>query len=179
MSLYSKQSLRLYLNRSEREVFRQLLENLDGEEKFLGLVLFYTGCRVSEALSLTKPDIQVEEGIIAIRSLKKRGVVHVREIPVPKQFAQELSKGAKQGTLFHMSRTTAWRKITRLMEMAGITGDHATPKGLRHSFGMWCAYNSIPITLCQKWMGHADIRTTAIYYQIVGKEEREMAERMW
>lgn len=55
----------------------------------------------------------------------------------------------------------------------------APPKGLRHFFGVHCAFSNIPISLCQRWMGHADMRTTAIYYQIVGKEEREMAKRMW
>ena len=89
-----------------------------------------------------------------------------------------LRKFPHQPPLSH-DRTTGWRRVTDTMVLAGITGIHATPKGLRHSFAMWCAYNAIPITLCQKWMGHANIKTTAIYYQIVGKEEIELAARLW
>jgi site-specific recombinase XerD len=33
--------------------------------------------------------------------------------------------------------------------------------------------------MLQKWMGHADIRTTAIYANAVGAEELELAGKMW
>ena len=151
------------------------------EIRFLGLILLYTGCRLSEALNITTDDIQWSEGIVAIKSLKKRNAKHIREVPVPFAFLNRIQQthiGSKQ-KIIGMSRTTAWRQIKAIMCKAGITGTHATPKGLRHSFGVHCAFSNIPMPLCQRWMGHADMRTTAIYYQIVGKEEREMAERLW
>ena len=30
-----------------------------------------------------------------------------------------------------------------------------------------------------KWLGHADIKTTAIYSEAVGEEERNVARRLW
>jgi integrase len=65
------------------------------------------------------------------------------------------------------------------MDAAAITGYHTTPKGLRHGFGVAAVQASIPLNLVQRWMGHAQLSTTAIYAEAVGKEERDIAARMW
>jgi integrase/recombinase XerD len=52
------------------------------------------------------------------------------------------------------------------------------PKGLRHGFGV-AAFQSIPPHLVQRWLGHASMRTTAIYGDVSGPEERDFAVRMW
>ncbi|WP_425607092.1 tyrosine-type recombinase/integrase [Rubellicoccus peritrichatus] len=62
---------------------------------------------------------------------------------------------------------------------AGIHVSHATPHGLRHSFGVNNSDYKTPITLLQRWMGHADIRTTQIYLQIWGEEEHQRMVVMW
>jgi len=31
----------------------------------------------------------------------------------------------------------------------------------------------------QKWLGHAQLSTTAIYANAIGKEEQDIAARMW
>ena len=181
MRLYSNNYERLYLNQSERERFLKHTLNEPDEICFLGLILLYTGCRLSEALNIRTSDIQSSEGIVAIKSLKKRDKRHIREVPIPFSFVETIQDphfGFVQNFV-NISRATAWRKIKAIMLKAGISGAYASPKGLRHSFGVHCAFSNIPMPLCQRWMGHADMRTTAIYYQIVGKEEREMAERMW
>jgi integrase/recombinase XerD len=33
--------------------------------------------------------------------------------------------------------------------------------------------------MVQKWLGHADLATTAIYADAVGAEAKEIAQRMW
>ena len=181
MRLYSRTGSRLYLSPSERKTFRQKLIEQETLVKLLGETLLCTGCRLSEALALKRVDVQRTEATLAIRSLKKRNTGHIREIPIPKPLASALAELAtrKNSNLFPISRTTAWRRIKAVMQLAGISGEQATAKGLRHSFGVTAALNNIPITLVQKWMGHADMRTTAIYSQIVGAEERAMAGRIW
>jgi integrase len=77
------------------------------------------------------------------------------------------------------ARQTGWRKIRAVMEAAAITGPMAMPKGLRHAYGIRAAGNNVPPNLIQRWLGHADPESTAIYVNAVGKEEREFAERMW
>lgn len=66
------------------------------------------------------------------------------------------------------------------MEQANIPdGPHATPKGLRHGFGLHAVRCGIPVNLVQRWLGHANMATTAIYLQAMGREERDIAARMW
>jgi integrase len=38
---------------------------------------------------------------------------------------------------------------------------------------------SIPLNLVQRWLGHAQLSTTAIYAEAMGQEERNIASRMW
>lgn len=52
-------------------------------------------------------------------------------------------------------------------------------KGLRHGFAVAALEKGIPLNLLQKWLGHANLATTAIYGNAVGAEERKMAKRMW
>ena len=65
------------------------------------------------------------------------------------------------------------------MAAAGITGTPATPKGLRHGFGVNAFQSNVPPHLVQRWLRHASLRTTAIYGDVIGPEERAFAERMW
>ena len=66
-----------------------------------------------------------------------------------------------------------------MMAQAGISGAHASPKGLRHAFGVKASADTRNPRLVQKWLGHRSIETTAIYMDAVGDEERELASRMW
>ncbi len=65
------------------------------------------------------------------------------------------------------------------MECAGLGGIHATPKGLRHGFGIKAVTSEVPLNMTQKWLGHSRIATTAIYTNAMGPEEKQIAERMW
>jgi site-specific recombinase XerD len=58
-------------------------------------------------------------------------------------------------------------------------GGMASPKGLRHGFAVACLAQKIPLPAVQKWLGHARMETTAIYLEVSGDEERELAKRLW
>ena len=81
--------------------------------------------------------------------------------------------------LWTWSRKTAYTRVAEVMEKAGITGPQASPKGLRHGFGVACIEKGIPLNLVQRWLGHAQLSTTAIYADAVGEEERGIAARLW
>ncbi|GJL50810.1 MAG: hypothetical protein NPIRA01_20370 [Nitrospirales bacterium] len=68
-----------------------------------------------------------------------------------------------------------------MMEHAGIDTrlPHATPKGLRHGFAIHELAHEVPLNLVSKWLGHADTKTTTIYHNAVGIEQRDFASRMW
>ena len=107
----------------------------------------------------------------------------VREVPAPPALLEDLADahplGCLSARLWPWGRTTAWRFVKDVMEEACIQSLPATPKGLRHGFGVHAIMSGVPLNLIQKWLGHADIATTAIYTDVLGPEERMIAARMW
>ena len=81
--------------------------------------------------------------------------------------------------LLGICRTWVWMQVKEVMDEAGIVGAQAMPKGLRHTFGTYAIMRGVPLHILQRWMGHEDIATTAIYANLVGPEELEIAQRMW
>ncbi len=151
-------------------------------EALFCLTIYYTGCRISEALALRRQDLDLQSKVLRIRSLKKRAKREIRRIPIPTFLVTGLLSIAPRDDgdyLWSCSRTTAWRIIKGVMWNAGISGIHATPKGLRHGFGVRSAMMRIPSNVIQQWMGHADPFTTSIYLAVKDEEERELMEKTW
>lgn len=184
-SLYTSTGHRKYLTRAERERFLDAAASCPRPDlRTLCLVLAYTGCRISEALALTAHAVERDAGFVAIRCLKKRhGALVYREVPLPPAVVAELAAVhdlAGGGRLWPLSRGRAWQLVKAIMRKAGIQdGPHATPKGLRHGFGLHAVQCGVPLNLVQRWLGHASLTTTAIYLQAMGDEERSIAARMW
>jgi len=70
-------------------------------------------------------------------------------------------------------------RISTVFRRAGLEGPQATPKGFRHGFGVQAVTAGIPLNLVQKWLGHAQLSTTAIYADAAGAEEHQIMEKMW
>jgi integrase/recombinase XerD len=155
------------------------------------MTLAYAGCRLSEALVLTADRIDPAAGALVIESLKKRRTGIYRAVPVPPALLDALdlvhgirelhaSRGKGRGMrLWPWSRMTGWRAVHAVMDAAGLDGPQASPKGLRHGFGVAAVSAGIPLNLVQKWLGHAQLSTTAIYADASGAEEKDIACRMW
>lgn len=183
MSLYRQDGARLYLSQSERQRFIDAALKEELRIQLFCLTLVYVGCRLSEAVNLTKQDLQINEGVISIRSLKKRDKHHVREVPVPRSyinlFDPLICQLSDHQGLWSIASITGWRWVKKVMSEANITGPKATAKGLRHTFGTHAVLHGIPLNIIQRWIGHSQISTTAIYTNVVGPEERQLAKRMW
>lgn len=65
------------------------------------------------------------------------------------------------------------------MNAAKVRDPLAMPKAARHAFGVDAVQNSVALNIIQRWMGHARIETTAIYADVIGREERALARRTW
>lgn len=176
---------RKYLTPNEREAFLRAAEAGEGRTATFCLLIGYTGCRISEALQLTAGQVDRSEGVVVFRSLKKRRSDVFRAVPVPDQLLRrvdrvhELKRCASTERLWPWSRTTGWSQIKSTMVLASVVGRHACPKGLRHGFGIAATQRGVPLNIVQRWLGHADISTTAIYADAVGEEERALASRLW
>jgi integrase len=192
MRLHTVDGARKYLTAGERDAFLLASEQADRQVRTLCMTLAYAGCcRLSEALALTADRVDLATGVLVIESLKKRRIGIYRAVPVPPALLDALDlvhgirelqsrRGKGRGMkLWPWSRMTGWRAVRLVMAAAGLSGPHASPKGLRHGFGVTAVSAGIPLNLVQKWLGHAQLTTTAIYADAVGAEEKNIARRMW
>ena len=191
MGLHTVEGLRKYMTAGERETFLREADQADRAVRTLCMTLTYAGCRLSEALALTVDRVDLAAGVLTFESLKKRRDGVYRSVPVPPTLLEALdmvhgireqqsSKGRGGGVqLWPWSRMTGWRAVHDVMVAARLEGPHASAKGLRHGFGVAAVLAGIPLNLVQKWLGHAQLTTTAIYADAVGAEEKDIARRMW
>ncbi len=189
IELFDAQGNRKYLNAQEREKFKEAAGNQEREVMTFCLMLYYTGCRISEALAVLDSRIDFTEQAVTFQTLKRRKVIY-RQVPLPAQFLKELDlvhvikkrrqrKRQKDERLWNWSRRTATRRVEEVMKAAGIEGIQGTAKGLRHGFAIACLEKGIPLNLVSKWLGHSKLETTAIYANALGQEERNIASRLW
>lgn len=189
LTLFTEIGERKYLSQLERKRFYAALDILDAEERTFCEMVFWTGMRPSEARALTRQSISIEGHYVVIRSLKKRDNrrKHFRIVPLPRQFIEKLSSTHNLDSqscklderLWPIGRTTGWKYIRSVMNAAHIHGTRACARGLRHGFGVHAALCHVPETRIQKYLGHTNLSTTAVYLDMAGFEDREMARRMW
>ncbi len=190
--LYETNGHRKYLTLEERERFLKAAETFPREVRTFCATLAYAGCRISEALALTADRVDLAGGMLIFESLKKRKQGVYRAVPVPATMldaldlvhgireAQVKKDGGQGKRLWSWSRATASRRVKEVMGAAHLIDPaNASPKGLRHAFGVAAVGKGIPLNLVQRWLGHAQVTTTAIYADAVGEEERSIASRMW
>jgi len=197
MRLHDDAGNRLYLNAEERAAFLDEARKRPARDRTLCETLYHTGCRPSELVEITPARIDLSGGTVTIRSLKKRKdatgkqKIVYRTVPVPPEYLDTLNTAydlrQAQGTprkaaapIWPLSRVRVWQIVKDVMIEAGIPdAPHRSPKGLRHGFGINATVKGVPLHMLSKWMGHAQLSTTAIYADAVGKEEQDIARRMW
>jgi site-specific recombinase XerD len=196
--LFDDHGRRLYLSAEERSRFLAASREARPELRTLCDTLVFTGARISEALELTAARIDFDGRRVVIRSLKKRKDkagrprIEHRAVPAPAAYFDTLQAchgvrqaqargGAKAAArLWPWTRQHAAVLIKGVMLAADIPeGPHRKPHGLRHAYGVHAIMAGAPLNLLQKWLGHADISTTAIYAAALGPEEQAIADRMW
>jgi integrase len=191
--LYDSEGRRLYLTSAERDAFLDAATQADRPVRTLCAVLYYTGCRISEALALTPRRVDIGGQTLIFESLKKRRKGIYRAVPVPETLIDQLDMvhGIREAhrrkkndildaPLWPIARNTAWRRVTAVMQSAGIPkGPHRCPKGLRHGYAIHALSKGVPLNMLSKWMGHSQMETTAIYANAVGEEQQSIAARMW
>jgi integrase/recombinase XerD len=182
--MFDRQGHRKYLNSGERRAYLRGIEREpNARRRAFCLTLYYTGCRISEALSLTVERIDLAGKAVVFETLKRRGRGIFRSVPIPDTlavlFRQILLDTDVSAKVWTFSRASGYRLVRHYMVEAGVANGRACPKGLRHGFAVACVTHKIPLPAVQKWLGHARLETTAIYLAVSGDEERELAKRLW
>lgn len=184
--IFTNSGNRKYLTQAELLRFLRACETLPLAERAFCYFLAHTGCRISEALEMTLDRIDTGEGVVIIRTLKRRSGSHYRAVPTHPSLIASLREYVAEGRPEQSERlwswwcrTKAWKMVKSAMERAEIRGVGSCPKALRHSFAIRAIRSSIPPNIVQKWLGRARMETTAIYANAIGDEEKELAQRMW
>jgi site-specific recombinase XerD len=155
-------------------------------------LLFCTGMRVSELVSLDIEDINLERDEFTIRGKggKTRVVflsnqakfwikeyLKARKDTYPAMFVRhDRAKGVskkKDPDEVRLTPRSIQRMVERYAKIAGIT-KKVTPHTLRHSFATDLLMNGADIRSVQSMLGHSSITTTQIYTHITNKQLKEV-----
>ena len=154
-------------------------------------LMYATGLRVTELVSLDLSDIQLEDEKPYVRLLGKGN--RERQIPLLDQPVQEVKDyiqmartrlvGDRDETaLFvnrrgdRLTRQGFWLILKGYAMDAGIQG-RVTPHTLRHSFATHMLRGGMDIHKVQELLGHANISTTQVYTQVSREHIREAYEK--
>ena len=140
-------------------------------------LLYATGIRVTELITLKLSDLNLQMNIITCRDSHKERVVPFGAtarsaiVRYMNEGRDKLIGGHSVDTLFvncsgeEMSRQGFWKLIKYYTKKAGIEAD-ITPHTLRHSFAAHLVENGADLKSVQEMLGHSDISTTQIYANI-------------
>ena len=148
-------------------------------------LLYATGIRVTELISLTVEDLNLQMNYIICRDEHKERMIpfgskarnalidyleHSRPIMVATDSSDVLFVNCSGQA---MSRQGFWKLIKFYANKAGITAD-ITPHTLRHSFAAHLVENGADLRSVQEMLGHSDISTTQIYANLNHNRLREV-----
>ncbi|MGN0353036.1 MAG: site-specific tyrosine recombinase XerD [Roseburia sp.] len=160
-----------------------LLEQPNGDtpkelrDKAMLELLYATGIRVSELISLKRKDLNLQmecltcvdlhkERIVPFGDVAKRALERYLENGRPKLVGDENCEWLFTNCSGQpMSRQGFWKLIKYYGKKAGITSE-ITPHTLRHSFAAHLVSNGADLKSVQEMLGHSDISTTQIYAQL-------------
>lgn len=180
-SLKSPKKLPKYLSISEVDKLLNIPLNseFDYRNKAMLELMYATGLRVSELVSIEYSNIDFENSIIRINGKgKKERIIPLGEVAsyyLKVYLSDYRSKLLKRNTYNQVFLNNHGKPITRqgfnyilenIRELTGIEKE-ITPHVLRHSFATHLLEGGADIRSIQEMLGHENISTTNIYTEVV------------
>lgn len=151
-------------------------------------LLYATGLRVSELVSLRMHELSLSEGLVrTIGKGSKERIVPVAPLALHlvrhyldearEEFGPEPSEDGifltRRGRPF--SRGGFWAKLKKYVSLAGLPED-TSPHTLRHSFATHLLSGGADLRAIQEMLGHANLQTTEIYTHVSTQDLRRIYE---
>lgn len=153
-------------------------------------LLYASGLRVSELVSLPVGALLGERGLISVRGKgAKERLVPIGEparaaveayLPHRRAFAPD---GGTSKFLFpsrskagHLTRSHFAREMKVLAGACGVDANRVSPHVIRHAFATHLVANEADLRSVQRMLGHADLATTEIYTHLVDERLRRLVQ---
>lgn len=148
-------------------------------------LLYATGIRVTELISLNVSDVSLAVGVIRCRKKDKERVIPlypkaVKALAEYMEFIRpQMIATPDEQSLFvnvngeRMTRQGFWKIVKTYQAKAHIEKD-ITPHTLRHSFAAHLLENGADLRSIQEMLGHSDLSSTQIYAHIVKKQLKDV-----
>ena len=148
-------------------------------------IMLRTGLRVSEALSLRRTNLRLNQDppVISVRpeapgNKPRKG----REAPIPADLLESLADLAsfhskeRSRPMLDTCRQWVGEAMKRAAAGAGIDPARAHPHAFRHTHGRNCVLRGIPLPVLQQWLGHQSLADTQCYVDLVGAHHSWVAK---
>ena len=163
---------------------------LELRDKAMLELLYATGLRVTELVSLTIENMSVQQGVVrVIGKGNKERIVPMGEEAVywVRQFMlygrPVLLNGQSSDVVFpsqraqQMTRQTFWHRVKHYAILADIDADALSPHVLRHAFATHLVNHGADLRVVQMLLGHTDLSTTQIYTHVAKERLKRLHER--
>ncbi|NNE41266.1 MAG: tyrosine recombinase [Marinicaulis sp.] len=146
-------------------------------------VLYASGLRVSELVSLSQSNIQRDENILLVRGkgdkerivpLTARAVVAIDEYLAVRSAKNAPWLFPSRSAQGHITAARFAQLLKALASKAGISVQKVSPHKLRHAFATHLLEGGADLRSVQQLLGHADITTTQIYTHIAQDRARRL-----
>ncbi|WP_305369800.1 site-specific tyrosine recombinase XerD [Photobacterium leiognathi] len=150
-------------------------------------LLYATGLRVTELVTLTMENISLRQGVVRITGKgDKERLVPMGENAIDwiEQFIEtgrpQLLGEKSSDVLFpsrrarQMTRQTFWHRIKHYAVLAGIDAETLSPHVMRHAFATHLLNYGADLRVVQMLLGHSDLSTTQIYTHVATERLKQL-----
>ncbi|EOX4855883.1 TPA: site-specific tyrosine recombinase XerD [Haemophilus influenzae] len=163
---------------------------LELRDKAMLELLYATGLRVTELVSLTIENMSVQQGVVRVIGKGNKE----RIVPMGEEAAYwvhqfmlygrpVLLNGQSSDVVFpsqraqQMTRQTFWHRVKHYAILADIDADALSPHVLRHAFATHLVNHGADLRVVQMLLGHTDLSTTQIYTHVAKERLKRLHER--
>ncbi len=163
-----KRSQKLPIVLSKEEVRKMIEATKNPKHKLLIQLMYGCGLRVSEVVKLRISDIDIDRGVLTIRSGKGN---KDRQLPIPKSLIDTLRNSISirkyffEGRDGHLTQKSAQNIVKDASKKAEIL-KNVSCHTLRHSFATHLLESGTDIRYIQELLGHSKLQTTQIYTKV-------------